>query len=367
MNIPFLDLRGAYLELQANLDAAWLRVMASGRYILGEELNSFEKEFAAFCGAGHCVGVGNGLDALELVLRGYGIGAGEEVIVPANTFIATWLAVSRVGAVPVPVEPDKGTYTIAVERIEAAISARTRAVIPVHLYGQPADMDPINELARKHGLKVIEDAAQAHGARYRGRPAGSLGDAAAFSFYPGKNLGAFGDGGAVVTGDGRLAERLRRLRNYGSAVKYRHEAIGVNSRLDELQAALLRVKLARLEEWNRRRCRMAAGYLNAFSNVPLLTLPRIPAGCEPVWHLFVVRHPKRDDLQQHLSQAGVETLIHYPIPPHLSGAYAQRGFGRGDFPITERIAATALSLPIGPHLGPQMQETVVRAVNSFSV
>jgi dTDP-4-amino-4,6-dideoxygalactose transaminase len=367
VKIPFLDLQAAYLELQEELDAACRRVVSSGRYILGQEVEAFESEFAAYCGVRHCIGVSNGLDALELILRGYGIGPGDEVIVPANTFIATWLAVSRAGAVAVPVEPDEVTHTITVDHIATAITAKTRVVMPVHLYGQPADMKPICELARRYGLRIIEDAAQAHGARYRGSRAGSLGDAAGFSFYPGKNLGALGDGGAVVTDDAELADRLRLLRNYGSAVKYRHETLGFNARLDELQAAILRVKLARLDDWNRRRRAVAAGYRDALSRVPSLVLPHIAEAVEPVWHLFVIRHPRRDDLQRHLSRAGVETLIHYPIPSHLSGAYADRGFRKGDFPITERIAATALSLPIGPHLTSEMQERVLQAVKSFPV
>ena len=365
MKIPFLDLQAAYLELQAELDAACRRVMSSGRYILGQEVEAFEAEFAAYCGVRHCIGVSNGLDALELILRGYGIGAGDEVIVPANTFIATWLAVSRAGAIPVPVEPDEMTHTIQAERIEDAVSSRTRAVMPVHLYGQPADMQPICDAARRHGLKVIEDAAQAHGARYRGQRAGGLGDAAGFSFYPGKNLGALGDAGAVVTNDGELAAQIRLLGNYGSQVKYYNEVKGSNARLDAIQAAVLRVKLGCLDEWNQRRRRAAGRYLNALSRRPRLILPQVPDDVEPAWHLFVVRHPRREELQRHLSQAGVETLIHYPIPPHRSGAYADRGFRQGDFSVTERIATGLLSLPMGPHLTPAMQERVLEVLASF--
>lgn len=365
MNVPFLDLHAAYRELQAEIDAVVQRVVSSGRYILGQEVEGFEREFAAFCGVRHCIGISNGLDALELALRGCGIGAGDEVIVPANTFIATWLAVSRTGAVPVPVEPEESTHTITADRVEGAITRRTRAVMPVHLYGQPADMQPIITLARRHGLKVIEDAAQAQGARYRTRRAGGLGDAAAFSFYPGKNLGAMGDAGALVTDDDELAARVRRLRNYGSVVKYRHEVQGFNARLDELQAAVLRVKLPRLEDWNDRRRTLAARYLDGLARVPALGLPHVPEGVEPVWHLFVVRHPRRDELQRHLADAGVETLIHYPVPPHLSGAYAGRGFEKGGFPITERLAVTVLSLPMGPHLTHDMQAQVVAAAAAF--
>jgi dTDP-4-amino-4,6-dideoxygalactose transaminase len=365
VNVPFLDLHAAYRELQAEIDAVVQRVVSSGRYILGQEVEGFEREFAAFCGVRHCIGISNGLDALELALRGCGIGAGDEVIVPANTFIATWLAVSRTGAVPVPVEPEESTHTITADRVEGAITRRTRAVMPVHLYGQPADMQPIVDLARRHGLKVIEDAAQAQGARYRTRRAGGLGDAAAFSFYPGKNLGAMGDAGALVTDDDELAARVRRLRNYGSVVKYRHEVQGFNARLDELQAAVLRVKLPRLEDWNDRRRTLAARYLDGLARVPALRLPHVPEGVEPVWHLFVVRHPRRDELQRHLADAGVETLIHYPVPPHLSGAYAGRGFEKGGFPITERLAVTVLSLPMGPHLTHDMQAQVVAAAAAF--
>jgi dTDP-4-amino-4,6-dideoxygalactose transaminase len=365
VKVPFLDLRATYRELQAEIDAAVGRVVSSGWYVLGPEVEGFEAEFAAYCGARHCIGISNGLDALELALRGYGIGAGDEVIVPTNTFIATWLAVSRTGAVPVPVEPEEATHTIAAEQIEQAITPRTRAVMPVHLYGQPADMQPIVALARRHGLKVIEDAAQAQGARYRSRRAGCLGDAAAFSFYPGKNLGAMGDAGALVTDDGELAARVRRLRNYGSAVKYQHEAQGFNARLDELQAAVLRVKLARLDEWNDRRRAAAARYLSGLSRVPSLVLPHVAADVEPVWHLFVVRHPRRDELQRHLARAGVDTLIHYPVPPHRSGAYAGQGVAPGAYPVAERIAATVLSLPMGPHLAGDQQARVVEAVASF--
>ena len=259
--IPFLDLRASYLELKTALDSAFQRVMASGWYILGEELKAFEAEFAEYCNVKYCVGVGNGLDALHLILRAMDIGQGDEVIVPSNTFIATWLAVSYAGATPVPVEPDEATYNIDPSKIEAAITEKTKAIMPVHLYGQPADMDPILKIAARHHLKVIEDAAQAHGARYKGKRTGSLGDAAGFSFYPGKNLGAFGDGGAVTTNDSTLAERVRRLSNYGSQVKYAHDVKGFNSRLDELQAALLRVKLRHLDAWNGRRRQIAAQYL----------------------------------------------------------------------------------------------------------
>ena len=364
MKVPFLDLRAPYLELKEELDAAYLRAMESGWYVLGREVRLFEEEFAAYCGAGRCVGVANGLDALHLILRSYGIGDGDEVIVPANTYIATWLAVSYAGARPVPVEPDERTYNIDPDRLEAAMTPRTRAVIAVHLYGQPADMDPIVEASRRHGLKVIEDAAQAHGARYKGRRVGALGDAAGFSFYPAKNLGAAGDGGAVVTDDAELADRVRVLRNYGSRVKYHNEVKGLNSRLDELQAALLRVKLSRLDEWNSRRRDVAARYLEALDGVPDLALPFVPGWAEPVWHLFVARHPQRDALQRHLADSGIGTLIHYPIPPHLSGAYAGEGWESGDFPITEAMAREILSLPMGPHLRESQVDEVARSIGT---
>lgn len=362
MRVPFLDFRASYLELKEELDATYLRVMESGWYILGEEVKAFEEELATYCETENCVGVGSGMEALYLLLLGYEIGQGEEVIVPANTYIATWLAVSYTGAKPVPVEPAERTYNLNPELIESAITPRTRAIIPVHLYGQPADMSPINEIAEKYGLRVIEDAAQAHGALYRGRRVGSLGDAAAFSFYPGKNLGAFGDGGAVVTGDAELADRVRLLRNYGSRNKYHHEVKGGNSRLDELQAAFLRVKLTRLDEWNRRRQEVAAWYLERLDLLPDLSLPFVPGWAEPVWHLFVVRYPQRDTLQRHLAEAGIGTLIHYPIPPHLSDAYAAEGWEPGDFPVSELLAEEVMSLPIGPHVQNCQVDKVVETI-----
>ena len=365
MKIPFLDIHAGYLELKDGFDAAYHRVMDSGWVLLGEETRAFEAEFAAYGETKHCVAVGNGLDALQLVLRAWDIGPGDEVIVPSHTFIATWLAVSNVGARPVPVEPDEAACNIDPERIEAAITPRTKAIIPVHLYGQPADMDPVMALAEKHGLKVLEDNAQAQGARYKGRRTGSLGHAAAASFYPGKNLGAFGDAGAVTTGDDNLADRVRMLRNYGSTVKYRHELTGLNSRIDELQAAFLRVKLRHLDQWNARRKSLASLYLSQLSSLsPQLVLPFVPDWAEVVWHLFVIRHPKRDALQEKLSNDGIQTVIHYPVPPHLSGAYAGMGFKRGDFPIAEKLAGEVLSLPIGPHLTSESIEAVCRAVGS---
>lgn len=364
MTIPFLDLQAPYRELKTELDAAYQRVMEGGWFILGKEVAAFEEEFATYCGVRHCIGVGNGLDALHLILRGMGIGLGDEVIVPSNTYIASWLAVSYAGARPVPVEPVAATCNIDPERIEAAITPRTRAILAVHLYGQPADMDPICEIARRHGLKVVEDAAQIHGARYRGRRAGSLGDAAGFSFYPGKNLGAFGDGGAVTTDDDQLAERLRMLRNYGSREKYVNEVQGYNSRLDELHAAQLRVKLKVLDAWNARRTELAGLYGELLAGTELL--PSVPAWAEPAWHLYVVRSGRRDALQRRLQEAGIGTLIHYPIPPHLQRAYADLGYAKGDFPLAERIADEVLSLPMGPHLAPEAVEQVCAVIREMS-
>ena len=350
MNVPFLDLASPYLELKADLDEAYRRVMHSGGYILGAEVEAFEKEYADYCCAKHCIGVGNGLEALHLILRGYGIKEGDEVIVPSNTYIATWLAVTYAGATPVPVEPDEKTYNIDPSKIQSAITQRTKAIMPVHLYGQPADMEPIMNLAEKYGLKVIEDNAQAQGALYKGRRTGVLGHAAGHSFYPGKNLGAFGDGGAITTNDATLADRVRALRNYGSKRKYYNDVKGYNSRLDELQAAFLRVKLRKLDEWNERRRALARYYLEALADFQELTLPYVPEWALPVWHLFVIRHSGRDNLQKRINDFGIGTLIHYPVPPHLSDAYADAAWPRGSLPIAEMIADSVLSLPMGPHL-----------------
>jgi dTDP-4-amino-4,6-dideoxygalactose transaminase len=360
--VPFLDVSACYRELKNDYDAAYRRVMESGRYILGQEVEAFEAEFAATCGARHCAGVGNGLEALFLILRAYGIGPGDEVLVPAFTFIATWLAVTHAGARPVPIEPQESTFNLDPARLAAAVTPRTRAIIAVHLYGQPAHMDAIREVASRHGLLVIEDAAQAHGAQYQGHPAGSLADAAAFSFYPSKNLGAFGDGGAVVTDDQGLIDRIRRLRNYGALEKYDHDVCGYNSRLDPLQAAFLRVGLRNFQAWNARRARVAQAYLQGLAGATHCVLPQVPAWANPCWHLFVIRHPERDRLRNALRSAGIETLVHYPVPPHLSGCYAGAGWKQQDFPVTERLADTVLSLPIGPHLDLTSTERVIEAV-----
>lgn len=362
--VSFLDVGRAYYELKEEIDSSVQRVLCSGWYVLGEELEAFEEEFAAYCGASYCIGVANGLDALHLILRAYGIGNGDEVIVPAHTFIATWLAVTYAGANPVPAETrDDASYTISPELVEAAITPRTRAIIPVHLYGRPAEMNSIKLIAAKHGLKVIEDAAQAHGARYHGRRAGSLGDAAAFSFYPGKNLGALGDGGAITTSDKELAAKLRSLRNYGSSAKYVHDLLGLNSRLDPLQAAILRVKLRHLDEWNDRRLTLAALYRSILGGTRVL-LPEETNGYESVSHLFVIRTTRRDALQAGLKEVGIDTLIHYPIPPHKQRAYAN--IATTALPVAERLAAEVLSLPIGPHLSVTDAESVASQVKRLA-
>ncbi|MBN3992496.1 MAG: DegT/DnrJ/EryC1/StrS family aminotransferase [Nostoc sp. NMS2] len=363
MKVPFLNFEASYLELQEELDSAYQRVMKAGWYILGREVEAFEAEFAAYCQTKYCIGVGNGLDALHLILRAMEIVTGDEIIVPANTYIATWLAVSYAGGTPVPVEPDERTYNINPQLIEAAITERTKAILVVHLYGQPADMDAINVIAKRYNLKVIEDAAQAHGARFKNRRVGSLGDAAGFSFYPTKNLGAIGDGGAVTTNDVDLADKVRLLRNYGSRIKYENEIQGYNSRLDELQAAFLRVKLTKLDEWNSRRAHIAEQYLQGLVRTANVALPFVPNWAESVWHLFVVRYPKRHSLEQDLHQSGIGTLIHYPIPPHLSGAYIGSGWHEGSFAIAEQLAKEVLSLPLHPHI---TEEQISIIVNYFN-
>jgi dTDP-4-amino-4,6-dideoxygalactose transaminase len=359
--VPFLDLRAPYLELKEEIDEAISRVLDSGWYLLGKELEAFETEFSEYLGVKHCVGVGNGLDALHLALLALGIASGDEVLVPSNTYIATWLAVSYAGAKPVPVEPEERTYNVDPEKIEAAITGRTKGIIAVHLYGQPADMDPIKEIAKKNKLWILEDAAQAHGARYKGKSVGGLGDMAGWSFYPGKNLGALGDAGAVTTNSREFADRVRALRNYGSRVKYINEAKGFNSRLDEIQAAVLRTKLRHLDEWNDRRRKVAASYMEQLDGTELV-LPFVPNWVDPVFHLFVVRTKKRDLVRRHLENAGINTLIHYPVAPHLQVAYADLGLRAGSFPISERIHEEILSLPIGPHLTDAQVSRVIRSI-----
>jgi dTDP-4-amino-4,6-dideoxygalactose transaminase len=361
--VPFLDLRAPYVELRDEIDAAIARVMESGWYLLGDEIAAFEAEWAAFVGAKHGIGLANGLDALRLSLEALEIGPGAEVIVPSNTYIATWLAVTQVGATVVPVEPNDATFNIDPDRIEDAITPRTRAILPVHLFGQPADLEAIRDIARRHSLRIIEDAAQAHGARQRGTRIGG-GDIVAWSFYPGKNLGALGDGGAVTTDDADVADRLRVLRNYGSRVKYHNERRGYNSRLDELQAAVLRAKLGHLDAWNARRAAQAQRYSCELGSLPL-ALPHVPEWAETVWHLYVVRSPRRNALRDHLAASGVGTLVHYPVPPHRQPAYADAHFPASAFPIASAMADEALSIPLGPHLTAAQQSAVIDAVEAF--
>jgi dTDP-4-amino-4,6-dideoxygalactose transaminase len=363
--IPYLDMEASVREMSDHLRKAHERVARRAQFILGPELQAFESEFAAYCESEHCVGTGNGLDALVLILRALGVGAGDEVIVPSNTFIATWLAATAVGASPVPVEPDPATCNISPHQVEAKITPATKALIAVHLYGQPADMDAIAEIARRRKLYLIEDAAQAHGARYKGRRCGSLADAAAFSFYPSKNLGALGDAGAVVTRDLGLAAEVRRLRNYGSDTKYVHDRLGQNSRLDELQAAFLREKLRFLDEWNSRRKEVALRYLDSLSNAAI-ELPYVPDWADPVWHLFVVRSIRRDALAAHLGSRGIGTGIQYPTPPHLQGAYRGHRSASRPLPMAEKLSREVLSLPMGPHLTAADARRVVEACLSFS-
>ena len=362
--VPFQNFKAAYQELKQDLDAAYHRFMESGWYVLGKELSTFEEEYAAYCESPHCVGVSNGLEALHLALRALGIGPGDEVIVPSNTYIATWLAVTQVGATPVPVEPDSTTYNLDPLLIESAITPRTKVILAVNLYGQPCDYDPILAIARKHGLKLAIDNAQSHGARYKGRRVGGIADIECHSFYPSKNLGAYGEAGAITTHDAALAESIRVLRNYGSRVRYHNEVPGYNSRMDELQAAFLRVKLRHLDAWNARRSTLAQIYISQLSALSSeLILPTVPAWADPVWHLFVIRHPQRDALQQHLTEQGIQTIIHYPIPPHLSGAYAS--FHAAPLPIAARLANEVLSLPIGPHMADSDVSSVVAALSSM--
>tara|TARA_B100001093_G_scaffold520325_1_gene614707 strand:+ start:3140 stop:4249 length:1110 start_codon:yes stop_codon:yes gene_type:complete len=362
--MKFLDLKAGFDELRAEFDEAYNRVMDSGWYIRGAECETFEMEFSAYCETNYSVGVGNGLEALELLLRAYGIGVGDEVIVPSNTYIATWLAVSNVGAKVIPVEPDIRTYNIDPQLIEAAITPNTKVIIPVHLYGQPCDMDPITEIANKHHLIVIEDAAQAQGALYKKSKVGSLGHAAAFSFFPGKNLGAFGDAGAITTNDKVIAEKVRVIANYGSYKKYYNDVKGVNSRLDELQAAFLTVKLRYLDEWNHRRKVIASHYLEALK-VSSFVLPYVSVHSDPVWHQFVIRAQNRESIQQYLNEQGVSTMIHYPVPPHKQEAYDIMNDEK--LPVSEKIHQEVLSLPIGPHFSFKEQEKVTSSLIDCSI
>jgi dTDP-4-amino-4,6-dideoxygalactose transaminase len=359
--ISFLDVKAGYTELQSAIDSAIRRVMQSGWYILGSEVEQFEQEYAAWVGAHHCIGVANGLDAISLALRAVGVQAGDEVIVPANTYIATWLAVTHIGAVPIPIDPDPLTRCLDPDRVSTAITNRTKALLPVHLYGHPADVEALSVIARQNGLRMVEDAAQAHGAALNGTRIGSHGDVVAWSFYPGKNLGAYGDAGAVTTSDPNVAHAVRLMRNYGSAVKYVNDVQGVNSRLDPIQAAILRVKLAVLAEWNDRRKVIADLYTRGLERSGL-GLPSVAPGVTHAWHLYVVEHPHRDALQKALAGLGVETLIHYPIPPYRQLAYAPMAARSREWPTSERLATEALSLPIGPHISQDQAQFVVESV-----
>ena len=378
--IPFYDIGESYRELKLEIDSAVASVLKSGWYILGKEVSSFEKDFAEYIGTRYCVGTSNGLDALFLVLKAWGIGEGDEIIVPSNTYIATWLAVSYAGAKPIPVEPDIRTFNIDPSLIEEKITKRTKVIIPVHLYGMPADMNPILELAEKYNLKVLEDAAQAHGAEYGNKKCGSLGTASAFSFYPGKNLGAFGDGGAITTNDADLAERVRCLANYGSRIKYYNEYQGYNCRLDEIQAAILKVKLPYLDEWNLRRHLAAKEYYkidNPKINLPYQSLakeynqdnkisfmqPYSSIKSTPCWHQYIIMVEKRDELQEYLNSFGIETMIHYPIPPHKQKAYSS--LNDFSFPISEQIAERCLSLPMNPFMSDTNLQYVINTINEF--
>lgn len=361
MTIPLLDVGAAYRELQPAIDGAIARVLSSGHYIGGEETESFEAAYANYCGAAYCVGVGNGLDALSLTLRAMDVGTGDEVIVASNGFIATLLAVSSTGAVPVLVEPDPLTHNLDPAKVDAAVTSRTRVLLPTHLYGQPADLDPLLAVARRHDLKVVEDSAQAHGASYKGRRVGAHGDAVTWSFYPSKNLGAMGDAGAVTTDNSELAARIRTLGNYGSSRRYVNEVRGVNSRLDPIQAAVLAVKLDHLEAWNERRRVVAAFYNRELASCDL-TLPCVPDWATPVWHQYVIECDNRDALAARLNSAGIATLVHYPIPPHLQRAYSDLDVPRGALPIAARLAERVLSLPMGPHLGLDQAARVVAEI-----
>lgn len=362
--IKFLDLKESYKELEVELDDAVLRASRSGLYIGGSEVEAFEADFSAYTNAKYCVGVGNGLDALTLALRALDIGLGDEVIVPSHTFIATWLAVSAVGATPVPVEAAAGSYNLDAASAEAYITPRTKAIMPVHLYGIPADMDAISQFAKKHGLLVIEDAAQAHGAKVRDQRIGSHGDVVAWSFYPGKNLGALGDGGAVTTNNAAIANRIRKLGNYGSSVKYFNEERGVNSRLDPIQAAVLAVKLKYLDVWNERRQQIAQKYSQALADLPI-ELPQVPSWAESVWHTYVIATPQRELLQSGMAAAGIQTLIHYPVPVHLQAAYQHLGLKPGSLARAERYAQQVISLPIGPQLAMADVDRVIEVMNSL--
>ena len=364
MKVPFVSFLPLERELDAELRASFERVYVRSWYIEGQEDEAFEQAFAAYCGVRHCVGVGNGLDALMLILKALGIGPGDEVLVPSNTYIATALAVTYVGALPVFVEPNIRTFDLDPARIEEKITDRTRAIMPVHLYGQACDMDPVMAAAKKHGLYVVEDCAQAHGATYKGQKVGSFGDAAGFSFYPGKNLGALGDAGAVVTDSDEIAKAVRALGNYGSDYKYHHILKGHNSRLDELQAAFLSAKLPHLDRMNEERRRIAARYSAEIRN-PKITLPLVLPDCVPVWHIYGVRCRERDALEKHLNERGIGTNKHYPIPMHRQECYRDLGLNQGALPIAEEISATELSIPMYYGMTNAEIQYVIDALNDF--
>jgi dTDP-4-amino-4,6-dideoxygalactose transaminase len=363
--IPFLNLNIIHKQIESEIADSINRVLTSNRFILSEEVEQFEIEFARYCEVDYSVGVGNGLDAIHLILKAYGIGEGDEVIIPSNTFIATALAVSYSGATPVFVEPDEETYNINTSLIESKITPKTKAIIPVHLYGQPADMDSVLELGKKYNLKIIEDCAQAHGAIYKGRRVGSLGDAAAFSFYPGKNLGALGDGGAVCSNDVEIIRTVRILSNYGSEKKYLHEIKGFNTRLDEIQAAILRIKLMHLDKWNSERKAIAEKYTQGLQGGEVIT-PGICSGTEPVWHVYVIRHEHRDELKKYLDKNGITTIIHYPIPIHKQPAYSEIENLYKKYALTEKLAGTILSLPLYPGMSEFEIETIIKSIQSFN-
>ncbi len=365
MKVKFFDFEAMHAPLKQRVLAAWQQVYEGGGFVLGPNLETFERQFAAYCGANYCVGVGNGYDALVLALKALDIQPGDEVLVPANTYIATWLAVTAVGAKPVPVEPRAQTANISPELLEAAITPRTRAILPVHLYGQPCEMEQILEVANRHRLFVVEDNAQAQGAGYMGKPTGSWGTLAATSFYPGKNLGAMGDGGAVTTNDKALADRLYGLRNFGSVQKFYNEEAGINSRLDELQAAALCIKLEHLDAWNTQRREIATYYQQHLNEVGDLRLLQVTNGAQPVYHQYVIFSSQRDALQKHLTGLGIGTHLHYPVPPHLQKAYSGLGYKKGDFPITEEMADTCLSLPIYPGVTEDQLHYVVQGITSY--
>ncbi len=365
MEIPFLSLQPQHDAIEQELQQTIQRVLKSNWFILGKELSSFENAFAAYCGTKFSAGCANGLDALVISLRALGIGSGDEVIVPSNTFIATWLAVTAVGAKVVPVEPDSNTYNIDPLKIENAITSRTKVIIPVHLFGQACEMERIMRIAEKYNLYVVEDNAQAQGATCGGKKTGSFGNCNATSFYPGKNLGAMGDGGAITTNSEEINNRILRLRNYGSTEKYYHDEQGVNSRLDELQAAILSVKLKKLDNWTAQRQALALDYLERLKGIDDLILPQTAKDCSHVYHLFVVRTNKRNELQQYLADAGIQTIIHYPIPPHLQKAFSNVGLKSGDFPIAEQLANTSLSLPIWPGMTQENMDHVCSEIIAF--